>query len=51
MIFWKGICKAENLIVSSPSENNKTVWRNIGAAVTTDNSRFIATAKYYVYVV
>jgi len=44
MNFFKGICKAENLIVSSPSENNKKVWRDIGAAVTTDNSRFIAIA-------
>jgi len=42
--FYKGICKAENLIVSSPSETNKKVWRDIGAAVTTDNSRFKAMA-------
>ncbi|XP_022171219.1 pyrroline-5-carboxylate reductase [Myzus persicae] len=41
----KGICKAENLIVSSPSENNKKVWRDIGAAVTTDNNAVFCNTK------
>lgn len=35
------MCKAENLIVSAPSENNKKPWRDIGAAITNDNSKFI----------
>lgn len=35
------MCKAENLLVSAPSENNKKPWRDIGAAVTSDNSKFI----------
>ncbi|XP_015364742.1 PREDICTED: pyrroline-5-carboxylate reductase [Diuraphis noxia] len=41
----KGLCKAENLIVSSPSENNKKVWRDIGAAVTTDNNAVFCNTK------
>ncbi|XP_027846788.1 uncharacterized protein LOC114126937 [Aphis gossypii] len=41
----KGICKAENLIVSSPSENNKKVWKDIGAAVTTDNNDVFCNTK------
>lgn len=31
--------KAEDIIVSSPSENNKKPWRDIGVCVTTDNSK------------
>lgn len=40
-ILSKGMCDAKNLIVSAPSENNKKPWRELGVAVTTDNSKFI----------
>lgn len=37
-IIFKGICKAEDLIVSAPSDNNKKPWKDVGAVVTSDNS-------------
>lgn len=42
------MCKAENIIVSAPSENNKKPWREIGAAITTDNSKLIKNVLFFV---
>lgn len=44
------MCKAENLIVSAPSENNKKPWRDIGAAVTADNSKLNIIFIHFSYV-
>jgi len=40
-ILSKGLCRANDVIVSAPSENNKKPWTDIGAAVTRDNSKYI----------
>lgn len=41
------MCKAENIIVSAPSENNKKPWRDIGATITSDNSKFIIYSLFF----
>ncbi|VVC31455.1 Pyrroline-5-carboxylate reductase, catalytic, N-terminal,NAD(P)-binding domain,Pyrroline-5-carboxylate [Cinara cedri] len=41
----KGICKAENILVSAPSENNKKPWRDVGVAVTSDNNAVFCCSK------
>lgn len=39
--------KAEDLLVSAPSDRNKKPWIDIGAAVTTDNGMIIFNLKIY----
>lgn len=46
---FSGMCKAENIIVSAPSENNKKPWRDIGTAITTDNSKLIIIHYFLLY--
>ncbi|XP_050429668.1 uncharacterized protein LOC126838920 [Adelges cooleyi] len=41
----KGICKADDIIVSAPSENNKKPWKDIGVSVTIDNNKVFCNCK------
>ncbi|XP_050536888.1 uncharacterized protein LOC126903029 [Daktulosphaira vitifoliae] len=41
----KGVVKAEDIIVSAPSENNKAPWRNKGVTVTNDNNQVFSSCK------
>lgn len=44
-----GMVKAEDLLVSAPSDRNKKPWIDIGAAVTTDNGKMMFNLSQFEY--
>jgi len=44
-----GMIKAEDLLVSAPSDRNKKPWIDIGAAVTTDNGKVMFNLSIFEY--